>query len=56
MTPEADHYSFHGEGVLDPILAGILPSISQKVVTPAGYSEGWNTSLAFSIGGVALAA
>src|SRR6266851_644379 len=24
--------------------------------TPGGYSEGWNASLAFSIGGVALAA
>lgn len=38
--------------------ASLLPAAlsTPEVVTPGGYSEGWNASLTFSIEGVALAA
>jgi hypothetical protein len=42
MTPRSDHYEFRGEGVLTPLLAGV---ISQKVVTPAGFARSWCVQL-----------
>ena len=46
-------YRFTGQGSY----ADVLPaSVSTLVVTPGGYSEGWNASLTFGIEGVALAA
>jgi hypothetical protein len=53
-----DCYPFSGEGRLDPVLGGLIarPTAHNTMVTPGGYSEGWNTSLTFSIAGAALAA
>ncbi len=49
-------YAFRGEGRLDAILSGVI-ALPTTLVTPGGYSEGWNASFfTFSIGGVALAA
>ena len=42
MTPKTDHYEFRGEGVLTPLLTGIIPE-SQKVVTPAGFEPAIST-------------
>lgn len=43
MTPVEDHYRFKGEGLLAPLMHGILPSNSQKVVTPAGFEPAIST-------------
>ena len=42
LTPKPDHYEFRGEGVLTPLLIGIIPE-SQKVVTPAGFEPAIST-------------
>jgi hypothetical protein len=48
-------YRFTARGSYVPLLPVALST--PEMVTPGGYSEGWNTSLfTFSIGGVALAA
>jgi hypothetical protein len=45
-----------GIGLIEPLLDQTV-RIPKAVVTPGGYSEGWNaSSFTFSIGGVALAA
>jgi hypothetical protein len=58
FTPRADgsgrFYTFEGPRSLSALLSGIVTP--EGVVTPGGYSEGWNASLSFSIAGVALAA
>ena len=47
-------YRFAGQGTYEPLLPGKL--VPTYVLTPGGYSEGWNASLTFCIAGVALAA
>ena len=47
-------YRFKARGSYAELLPAALST--PQVVTPGGYSEGWNASLAFSIEGIALAA
>jgi hypothetical protein len=59
FTPDEDDlgrfYTFEGRADrLQPIRGTVRAA--RALVTPGGYSEGWNASLTFCIEGVALAA
>ena len=59
FMPEEDdegrRYRFTGHAGIERLILA-TPPVAKKVVTPGGYSEGWNASLTFCIAGVALAA
>ena len=58
LMPEEDDagrcYRFTGQAGIERLI--LATPAANKVVTPGGYSEGWNASLTFCIEGVALAA